>query len=107
MTALQIKHYNRPVTRAEVAALRKRIADLLRERNGSAGATLVLRSRSRPSVSEFLYYETPATESTEVIPGESILQYGSYALATDTGRIRFRNPKPYKGKSLKEATMFI
>jgi hypothetical protein len=93
--------------RAEVTALRKRVADLLRERDGSAGVAPALRTRSRPAASESPRYETPTTESTEVVPSESISQHGGYTPAADTGRIRFRDPKPYKGESLKEATMFI
>jgi hypothetical protein len=60
------------VRRTKVTALRNRVADLLRERNGSAGVALALRTRSRPAASESLRYKTLVTESTKVVPSESI-----------------------------------
>jgi len=91
--------------RAEVIALRREVADLLRERDANAGVTPTLR---RPLVSEPpLRQDTPGTAVSEMAPSDSASQVSTHVRAMGTKRKRFRDPKPYKGDTLKEATLFL
>jgi hypothetical protein len=94
--------------RTEVATLRRQVADLIRQRDGSAGATPAPRPRPSQLLSErSANRDTPVSGYSEIGPGESASQASVNTHAQGAKRKRFRDPKPYKGENLKEATMFL
>jgi len=90
--------------RAERAALRRQVAELPKNRR-TASATPANRSRS--AVSDVSTRKaTPA--STVLLPDDSVSQVGSNTeVGGRGGRIKHRDPPPYKGSTLKEVTIFI
>jgi hypothetical protein len=92
--------------RSEVAALRRQVAELLRLRKGSAGATPAPRNRVL-GLEQSTRLDTPV--GSVLRAADSASQVGSYAYDADDShpRAHFRNPTPYKGENLKEATIFL
>jgi hypothetical protein len=92
--------------RSKVAALRRQVAELLRLRNGSAGATPALCNRVL-GLEQSTRLNTPVRSVLRA--ADSASQVGSYAYDADNLRpyAYFRNPTSYKGENLKEATIFL
>lgn len=90
--------------RAERAALRRQVAELLKNRR-TASATPANRVRSTvTNVSTRV--RTPA--DTDLLPDDSVSQAGTHTEVDGRGsRIKHRDPPPYKGNTLKEATIFV
>jgi hypothetical protein len=92
--------------RSEVAALCRQVAELLRLRKGSAGATPAPHNRVL-GLEQSIRLDTPV--GSVLRAADSASQVGSYAYDADDShpRTHFRNPTPYKGENLKEATIFL
>jgi hypothetical protein len=71
-------------------------------------AELTQRARIGPAAPPTSFCPTPSPLTDNVDPADSASQVGTHAIyAAGPKRRRFRDPEPFKGKTLKEATIFI
>ena len=71
-------------------------------------AALAQRARNAPAIQGTPLRPTPSIITDMIDPADSASQADTrVSPATGTKRRRFRDPEPFKGKTLKEATIFI
>jgi len=95
---------NKEAKRAERRALRKQVAELLKNRRT---VSVPSTNRDRSVVSSVDTTTRPTPTGTDLVPDDSVSQVGTHTQVASRGRIKHRDPEPYKGKTLKEATIFL